>query len=92
MDILVNMFDWLQNLLVTVIEWLPFIDNGQAFIESASSWFLKLAFGGGLLAVPTYQILIARYSMRIAKRIFRKIIRWAIITGVIALIIKFVLI
>lgn len=89
MESLGELVQWLQSLLVQTVELLPFIDNGQAFISKVSSWLSYGALGGGLATIPMYQILVARYTIRYAKRILRKVVKWIIIIGVIGFILKF---
>lgn len=91
MSILTGVLSWLEPMLVNAIEWLPFINDGQAFWDSISSWALRFLVGGGIASYPLYQVLIARYSIGVAKRILRKLIRIAIWVGIVAIIIKFII-
>lgn len=91
MTILTGILAWIEPMLINTIEWLPFVNDGQAFWDTISSWALRFAVGGGIASYPLYQVLIARYSIGVAKRILRKLIRTAIWIGIIALIIQYVM-
>lgn len=91
MTILTGLFSWIEPLLVDTIEWLPFINDGQLFWDTLSSWALRFLVGGGIASYPLYQVLIARYSIGVVKRLFRKVLRIAIWIGIIALVVKFAL-
>lgn len=91
MTIYTSLLAWLEPFLVQAIEWLPFVNDGHAIWETISTWALRGAIGGGIMSYPLYQVLIVRYSIRKARRIFRKLIRWMIIIGVLALVIQYAL-
>lgn len=84
--------DLLQTVFIAIVDWLPFIEDGQAFWDTLSTWVLRGAIGGGIASYPFYQIMIARYSLRVAKRIIRKIVRLLIIIGIIALAVKYLMV
>lgn len=89
MDVLSELGEWIQTFLVTGLEWLPFIDNGEVFIENISKWLTGGAVGGGLASIPLYQILLARRTARYAKRVIKRVIKWVLIIGGIALALQF---
>ena len=88
MEFLGEVIQWFQTTIVSLVELLPFVDNGQDLVEKATSWFLVGGIGGAASTVPLYQALVARYTIRHAKRIVRRILRVIIGIMVIALTLK----
>lgn len=89
MSILTTLIAWLEPAIMSIMESVPFIDDGQAFWNTLSKWALRFTVGGGIASYPLYQIIIARYSIRIARRVIRKLLRWIIILGSIGLVVYF---
>lgn len=89
MELLGEVSQWIQAVIVNMVELLPFIENGEVLLEKATSWFLVGGVGGALSTAPLYQVLLTRYTVRHAKRIVRRILRLGITIVLIGLALKF---